>query len=311
MENRGEVMSKPKFIFLNDEIIPYEEAKIHVMTPCVRYGALIFEGIRVYWNKQMNQLYVFRLDDHSKRMIESAKLMSMQHDFTHDYISSVNIKLLKALKYTEDLHVRQMVFIDGDEGLSSSSPISITSVALPRGRSKKFNEGLSISVSSWSRIDDRVLPPRIKSAANYQNSRLGAVQAKLDGYDSTIFLNTKGKVTEGPGACLFMVKNGSVSTPTLSSGVLDSITRDTLIKLFNDLFDIKVVEREIDRTELYIADELFFCGSGAEIIPIIAVDKKVISTGKAGEMTLKIREQYFRVVRGENPDYLQWLTPIY
>lgn len=302
---------KPKLVFFNGEIVPYEKALIHAMTPCVKYGALIFEGIRCYWNDEEKQLYVFRLEDHSRRLLQSAKLARMDHDYTVEYVSNSIIRLLKQLEYKEDLHIRQMMYLDGDGQLSATKPVGMTAVALPRGRSSGFGKGLNVSISSWRRIDDTALPPRIKAAANYQNGRLGALQAKLDGYDSTIFLNAQGKVSEGPGACLFMVKDSQVVTPTVTSGILESITRKTLIKISSEMLKVNVIERDIDRTELYLADEVFFCGSGAEITPIVSVDRHVIGEGIAGAYTLKLRELYLDVTRGKVKEYSSWLSPVY
>lgn len=302
---------KPKFVFFNGEIVPYEKAVIHSMTPCVRYGAMVFEGLKGYWNDETNELYIFRLEDHSRRLIQSAKLLRIQHDYSIDTINNANLDLLKRLEYKQDLHIRQMLYVDGDGPLDSPGPSGLISVALARGGSSKADSGLNVAVSSWTRIDDTSMPPRIKAAANYQNGRLGKMQAKLDGYDNAIFLNKSGKVSEGPGACFFMVRNSKLITPTITSGILESITRDTLIKLaINDL-NIEVEERDVDRTEVYIADEAFFCGSGAEITPIVSVDRHQLGNGMVGTLTLKLRNYYLDMTRGKVNKYASWLTPVY
>lgn len=300
-----------EFVFSDGEIIPYREANIHIMTPCVRYGALIFEGIRGYWNDDKQEMYLFRLGDHSKRLIQSANMMRMEHQLTEEYISEANLKLLKALQLKEDLHIRQMVFVDGDGPMHAKGPVKMVSVALPRGRKEGFDKGLHVSVSSWTRISDAMMPPRIKAAGNYQNGRLGVMQAKLDGYDTTLFLNGQGKLTEGSGACVFVVRGSKVFTPTITNSILESITRESLIQISSEQLGVEVIERDIDRTELYIADEIFLCGSGAEITPIVKVDHHQVGDGRIGDYTRSIRKLYLDITRGLKKEYAHWRTPVY
>lgn len=301
----------PPLVYLNGDIVPYENALIHAMTPCVKYGALIFEGIRCYWNDEREQLFVFRLEDHARRMLRSAKLARMEHNYSLEEISEANLALLRELKYRQDLHIRQMMYVDGDGELGAAGPISLISVALPRGRAKAGETGLNLCVSSWARIDDRMMPPRIKAAANYQNGRLGKMQARLDGYDNCLFLNTQGKVTEAPGACFCLIRDGVLITPPFSAGILESITRETLIILAENDLGMDVQERDIDRSELYIADEAFLCGSGEEVTPVVSIDRHKVGEGMPGELTLKLRSHYLNATRGYNPDHLDWLRPVY
>lgn len=301
---------QPGYLFFNGKIVPWEKAMIHAMTPCVRYGAMVFEGIRCYWNEKKQEMYLFRLQDHSQRLLQSAKLSRMQHNYTVDSVSAANLELLRKLNYKQDLHIRQMIYVDGDGPLDSPGPVGMISVALPRGRSKKADQGLNVAISSWKRIDDSSMPPRIKAAANYQNGRLAKMQAKIDGYDSVILLGQNGKVSEGPGACVFMVRGSRLITPPITSGILESITRDTLIRIATHDLNIEVIERDIDRTELYIADEAFFCGSGAELTPIVSVDKHQVGDGKIGLLTGNLRNHYLNVTRGEVSKYADWLTNV-
>ena len=303
--------NQPEFVFFDGEIIPYKDANIHIMTPCVRYGTMVFEGIRGYWNDGDDEMYLFRLSDHSRRLMQSAKMLRMDYQLSEAYISEANIKLLKVLNYKEDLHIRQMVFLDGDGPLHAKGPVKMASVALPRGRKEGFDKGLHVSISSWTRISDAMMPPRIKAAANYQNGRLGAMQAKLDGYDTTIFLDGQGKVTEGPGACVFVVRGSKVVTPAVTNSILESITRDTLMQISAEQIGVEVIERDIDRTELYLADEIFFCGSGAEITPIVKVDHHLIGNGRIGDYTHSLRDHYLNITRGINKAYTHWRTPLY
>lgn len=301
----------PEYVFLDTQMVPYRDACVHIMTPCVKYGQLVFEGIRAYWNDTDHQLYLFRLRDHSRRLLQSCALMRYDHLFAEDTFSSANISLLRELSCKEDMHIRQMVFLDGDGRLGARGPVRMAAVALPRGRNVDAVEGLHVSISSWIRIDDTSMPPRIKAAANYHNGRLGLLQAQLDGYDSTIFLNKAGKVAEGSGACVFMVRDSVAVTPPVTSGILESITRSTLMEISATELNMCVFEREIDRTELYTADEVFFCGTGAEVTPILSIDRHEVGNGGVGHYTERLREAYLNVARGSHQQYRCWLTPVY
>lgn len=219
--------------------------------------------------------------------------------------------LIQANEFRTDVHLLHMVCVEGFGYFDVSEPVGMWIAARPRGRFADGPGGLHVQTSSWARIADGIIPPRIKCTANYQNSRLATLQAKADGYDNALMLNGRGTVAEGPGANFFMVRRGRVITPPVTSGILEGVTRATLIELFTREHGITVEEREIDRTEVPIADEAFFCGSGAEVSPIVSVDRLAIGDGQAGPITQAIQGTYMRVVRGEHPAYGHWLTPIY
>ncbi len=204
-----------------------------------------------------------------------------------------------------------MVYIDGDGPLESIGPVA-TAVSLALvARWFGPKRSLNCSVSSWVRISDNSIPPRIKCAANYQNSRLALLQARLDGYDSTIILNEEGKVSEGPGYAFFMIREGVPITPPITDNILESITRFTVIQLLKEFHGLQTIEREIDRTELYIAQEAFFCGTGAEVAPISSIDKFTLSGGTVGSVTKMVQNAYLQVARGELNYREQWRTPVY
>lgn len=301
---------KVKYILFNREIIPYSEAKIHVMTPAVRYGSNVFEGLRAYWNEKEGELYLFRLREHLVRLKNSVKMMRMDTDLDLMDFESV-LRIIRANEIREDCHLRYHVYVDGSGPAHLRSPISFYVVAVPVGRKKGVYEGFRVGVCSWARTADNAIPPRIKCVANYQNSRLAHLEALQNGYDSPLFLTANGKVSEGPGAAFFMFRNNIPITPSITCDILESITRDTLIHIFKDKHNLQTQEREIDRTELYIADEAFFCGSGQEITPIISVDGIPLGQGKVGPMTQTIQKQYFDIVCGIDTSYPQWRTPIY
>ena len=296
----------------NGRIVPKQEASVNLDTVAFKYGAMVFEGVRAYWNDEEKQLYAFRLDDHSRRLEDSVRVMRMETGPAAADFSGAVLATLQANEIREGAHVRQMVYVDGPGEMFALGPISHAVVVTPKGGWFSGDEiGVHAYVSSWQRINDNSLPPRIKCAANYQNGRMALMQARLDGYDATVLLNEAGKVSEEPRGCVFVVKDGCVHTPRVTNNILESITRDTVIKLFRDLFDQQVVEREIDRTELYLAQEAFVCGSGLEVTPILSIDRHPLGGGKPGGLTMSVREAYLQVVRGERPQYRGWLSPVY
>jgi len=300
-----------KYIYLDGEIVPFQDAKIHILSVGITYAATVFEGLRGYWNPKDEELYVFRLDDHVRRLLESIKMSRMDSQLSEEKIRDSIIQLLRKNNFREDVHIRQMAFVKGIGPMSTRGPVGLAVAALPSYRFFDTEKGITCAISSWRRISDASTPPRIKCTANYQNSRLAFLQARLDGYDSVILLNEQGKVSEGPSMCVFLVRNGVVITPTVTSEILESITRSTLIQLFKEYYDIEVLEREVDRTELYVADECFFCGTACEVLPIISIDKHPVGNGKIGEVTKKIQKKYNDIVRGNVPDHPEWRTGVY
>lgn len=305
-------MSNNRLIWLNSKIIPLGEATINVLSPTSQFGANVFEGIRCYWNEEDKQLYAFKLDEHLKRLKNSIKMFRMEDKYTIEELKQGFIDTVRANNYKEDIAVRQTVFIDGFGSWMSPGPISmfIAPIAKSRIDIEKVN-GMKCCISSWERISDRNLSPKVKVGANYINSRMAQMEALENGYDSAIFLNNQGKVSEGPGSCLFMVRDNKLITPPITASILESITRDTIIQLAKEVLNMEVVEREIDRTELYICDEAFLCGSAMEITPVINVDGIEISDEVKGSITKEIYKTYIEIVTGEKEYYKKWLTAIY
>jgi branched-chain amino acid aminotransferase len=301
-----------RFIWLGGKIVNIEEAKINVLSPTSQFGANVFEGIRCYWNDEKQKLFAFRLPEHYKRLKNSMKMFRMEDKYTVDEMKQGLIDVIIANGYKEDIAVRQTVFLDGFGSWSSKGPINMFIAPIPKGRTlNPAKPGLKCCVSSWERISDKSMSPKVKVGANYINSRMAQLEALENGYDSAIFLNDQGKVAEGPGSCLFIVRDGVLITPPVTASILESITRETIIELARDVLDIVVIERDIDRTELYIADEIFLCGSAMEVVPVLNVDGIFVSEGTPGSYTEKIKNEYLRVVSGENHNYLDWLTAIY
>jgi branched-chain amino acid aminotransferase len=295
---------------MNGELTPYADARVHVLTTAFKYGACVFEGLRAYWNEERGELYGFRLREHFQRLVESLRICRMPSPLDPDGYVADLVRLMQANGLREDLHMRVSAYVDDEDGgLATFEPVSVSMAALPMRRYFR-KDGLDVQVSSWTRISDASMPPRVKAAPNYHNSRLALGQARIDGYDDAILLSAEGKVSEGPGYALFMLRGGKLITPPVTAGILESITRDSLMTLAPEL-GLDVVEREMDRTELYIADELFFCGSAAEVTPILSVDRVPVGTGAVGRRTQEIRAAFLQTVRAEVADTRGWLTPVF
>ncbi|MBO5280285.1 MAG: branched-chain amino acid transaminase [Clostridia bacterium] len=301
-----------RYIWYKGEIINVNDAKINILAPTAQFGLNVFEGIPCYWNDDEKQLYGFRLDDHYDRLLRSARLLQIDCPYTKDELKKAFADVIKANEYDENLSVRQTLFVDGFGSWGSSEPVDMFVAPIPRGRtSAEYNKkGLHCCVTSWRRISDTTLSPRIKCGANYINSRVGQREALRNGYDTCIFLNDAGKVAEGPGSCFFMVSGGKLITPRLTDSVLESITRDTVIQLAKQL-GIAVEERTIDRTELYTCDEAFLCGSAMEITPVLSVDRYTVGNGETGEMTASLHRAYLDAAMGKSENLKEWVTPIY
>ncbi len=298
-------------IWYKGEILDVNDAKINILAPTAQFGLNVFEGIPCYWNAERKKLYAFRLDDHYDRLIKSARLLQIECPYSKDEMKQAFRDVITANEYEENLSVRQTLFVDGFGSWSSEGPVDMFIAPIPRGRtSAEYNKkGLNVCVTSWRRISDETLSPRIKCGANYINSRVGQREALRNGYDTCLFLNEAGKVAEGPGSCFFMVKDGVLITPRLTDSVLESITRDTIITIARDM-GIQVEERTIDRTELYTCDEAFLCGSAMEITPILSVDRYELGRNEKEVITQKLHERYLNVVIDKAEGFQEWNTPI-
>lgn len=298
-----------RFIWLKGEIINVNDAKINVLSPTAQFGLNVFEGIPCYWNDKKKQLYAFRLHDHYARLLSSARLLQLDCPYTEEEMKKALIDVVRANEYSENISVRQTLFVDGFGSWGSEGPVDMFVAPIPKGKtSSEYNKkGLNCCITSWTRINDNSLSPRIKCGANYINSRMGQREALRNGYDTCIFLNEAGKVSEGPGSCFFMVKKGVLITPPLTDSVLESITRDTVIKLAKKM-GIEVQERSIDRTELYICDEAFLCGSAMEITPVLSIDRYSVNSGQQGSLTNELHKAYLEAAVGGSEE---WVALIY
>lgn len=298
-------------IWLNGEIVSVNNAKINVLAPTSQFGANVFEGIRCYWNEEEGQLYGFRLSDHYDRLLQSMRLFGLKSPYTKEELEKHMKSVIAVNNYREDIAVRQTIFVDGFGSWFSTEPVGMFIAPIAKRRkSTPLMDGERTCVSSWERISERDMSPRVKVGANYINSRLAKIEASERGYDSALFLNRDGFVSEGTGSCFCMIKNSELITPMLTDSILESITRDTVMKIAGRL-GLKVTERRISRTEVYMCDEAFFCGSAVEITPIIQVDGYQVGNGIPGELTRSIHQEYLDIVTGNDKKYMNWLTPIY
>jgi branched-chain amino acid aminotransferase len=305
-----DIRARIKTVTMNGKQMPYGEAVIPVMSPGLNYAAGVFEGIRAYWNEAAKQLYIFRLDEHLKRLAFSMRVLRFDPMPNVADIASQIVADIRANGYREDTYIRLNAFVDEWGEVTAQGPVSTTIVCRPRPRAAGFQTGQDFCVSSWRRLSDNASPPRSKSTANYLNSRLAGIEAKTNGYHGAIILTERGTVAEGPSGCIFMVRDGRLVTPSVTSGILESVTRDTLMTLGRE-DGIESLEREIDRTELYMADEVFYCGTGQEIVPIVSVDRMKVGQGTPGPLTRALQQRYDALVRGHTNAHGNWRRPVY
>ena len=306
-------MTNPRYAFFKGKIVPIEQAKIDIRTNALQYGTGIFEGIRSYWNEKNKTNYVFRMDDHYKRLMVNSRIMMIKIKYSIEELCDITIELLKKEMYTKDCYIRPFAYNSGlDIGpklIGNEQDLFMYSI--PLGEYLDISKGISVCISSWDRIPDNSIPPRAKISGSYVNAAFQKTEALLNGYDEALVLTANGRhVSEGSAMNVFMVKNGNLITPPVTDDILEGITRDTVIKLAKDDGNINVIERSIDRTELYTADELFFCGTGAQISPIGNVDKRPVGNGEMGPVTKKLQELYFRIVKNEISKYSDWCRKV-
>lgn len=300
-----------RLIWLNGKIVNVNDAMINVLSPTSQFGANVFEGIRCYWNEEKQQLFAFRLKEHYDRLIRSMKLFRFNDPYTAQELEQAMLDVVRANEYREDIAVRQTVFLDGFGTWSTCGPIGMFVAPIDKPRTVLTEKGKRCCISSWERISDKNFPPRIKVGANYINSRLAQLEAVNSGYDTAIFMNSAGKIAEGPGSCFFIIRDGVLITPPCTASVLESITRDTVIELARDVLGIPCEVRDIDRTECYICDEAFLCGSAMEIGAVTEIDGYKVGNGATGEITAKLHKLYLDVASGKVAGYEKWLTPVY
>ena len=300
-----------KYVWFNGEVVPWEKATVHVFTHALHYGTGVFEGIRAY--KAWDDVLIFRLKDHVKRMMESARMYTFDLPYSDEEICDAVIELIVKNDFHSSLYIRPIAFkgVGGINLDARATPTSVSIIAFPY--EKYFNHekpGLDVNVSTWRRISEPAVPGMAKACGHYINSVLARTESAEAGFDEALFLDSDGNVCEGTGENIFLVKDGEIATPGLSSGILNGVTRKTVMGLIRDL-GMSIAEREIARAELYTCDEAFFTGTAAEVAPILSIDRKPIGIGKPGKVTSRLKSEYERIVTGLNSRYVQYLTPVY
>jgi branched-chain amino acid aminotransferase len=303
-------MWTPEWVVSDGEIIRYADARVHPLSLAVTYATTVFEGLRAYRNPADGSYSFFRLREHIQRLQVGMKVMRFDRRIEVDEMQEALSRLIRANEPDTDVYIRLLVFISGIGLMATRGPVSYFAAATPRDKPKFAEKGMQLGVSSWSRLSDNASPPRIKAVANYHNARLTQLQAQVDGYDGALMLTSQGKVSEAPIACFFMVRDGELITPSLGSSILESVTRDSVIRLYEREFGRPVIQREVDRSELYFADEAFLCGTGQEIIPVVGIDRLPVGDGQAGQITRRVQSLYFDCVRRVTPDDWGWHTPV-
>lgn len=304
---------KPKIIFFRGEFVPYEQAKVSVLCHGLNYGTGCFEGIRGYWNEAHQELYMLKMHPHFERIHQSARILHMTLPYDVAQLCDIACELVRRNGYKEDVYIRPLLFM-GDELIGVRLHNLRTEFTMFSVPMKDYipTTGIRVAISSWRRIDDNAVPARAKITGAYINSALAKTEAYDEGYDDAIFLNPDGHVSEGSAMNLFMVRDGELCTPGINHNILEGVTRRAVMKIAEQELGMRVVERSIDRTELYVCEELFLCGTGAQIAPIIEVDnRKVNGDGKIGPITQRIADVYNRAVHGMEERFKGWVTPVY
>lgn len=306
-------MTLPRYAFFQGQVVPYAEARVGVLTHALNYGTAVFGGLRGYYSAAQDQLYVFRPEDHVRRFLQSTRLLRMELPYDQASLLSAILALLRAEGLRQDCYVRPLAFY-GDEligvRLHDLRPF-LSIVAQPFGAYLPREEGAHVCVSSWTRVDDNVIPARGKIAGAYVNSALAKSDAVRAGFDDAILLNPDGHVCEASAANVLVVRDGVALTPPVTDNILEGVTRRTVLALLRDELGVPVQERSIDRSELYLADEVLLVGTGVQVAAVTRVDHRPIGAGKIGPVAQALRELFFRVVRGEVERYRPWLLPVY
>ncbi|HLJ65952.1 MAG TPA: branched-chain amino acid transaminase [Chloroflexota bacterium] len=302
----------PKYAFFGGEIVPFDQAKVSVMTHAFNYGTGVFEGIRGYWNGEAETTYIVKLREHFLRFLKNCKMMHITVPYSVDELMDVSVQLVEMQDMRGDVYLRPIAYKSSETiGVSMEGVAdALTIFASTFGNYVDIDRGLSVCVSSWRRTEDNAIPARAKVTGNYVNSALAKNEAVVNGYDEAIVLNPQGFVAEASAANIFIVRGRTLITPGFSDDILEGLTRDIVTQLAKDELGLETRERSIARSELYYADEIFFAGTGVQIASVTSVDHRNIGNGEVGPITGALQRLYFDAVKGRNPKYMEWLTPV-
>jgi branched-chain amino acid aminotransferase len=298
--------------YMDGRFLPMEEAKISIATHAFNYGTGCFEGIRGYWNGEREEIYLIKLEHHYRRLLNSTRLLRIDLGMTAQDLCDLTVELVRRNAYREDVYIRPIAY-------KSTAAIKVGLIGFedafccftaPMGAYLPIDRGLSVTVSGWRRNDDNSIPARAKITGGYVNAALAVADANDAGFDEAILLTADGHVSEASSANIFLAMNGRLITPEVADDILVGITRGSIVELAARL-GVEVSERRIDRTELFVADEIFLCGTGVQVAPVTKVDGRTIGDGKIGEVTRAVQDLYLASVHGEAEEFMNWLTPVY
>lgn len=303
----------PQVAFFQKKFVPLEDAKVNIMTHALHYGTACFEGIRGNWNEEEQQSYLFRVKEHYERLQRSCRILKIKLAFSVDELHRITVELVQKNGLREDIYIRPLAYKSSLtigvrlHGLEDDFFIFVS----PFGNYLDVTKGIKCCVSSWRRIDDNIIPPRAKVTGLYVNSALAKTEAFENGYDEAILLSQNGHVSEGSGENIFIINNGKLITPPATDNILLGITRDTIIQVAKEELGIETIERSIDRSELYLANECFLTGTAAHVTPVLEIDHRPVGDGQIGKISRELQNLYFDIVRGKNKKYSYWCTPAY
>lgn len=307
------LMEPGQIAYFEGEYVPIEKANVSILTHAFNYGTGLFEGIRGYYNKEQDNIFIFRLKEHIDRLTRNFNILCMEIPESVEDIEKICIEIAKRSGFREDVYFRPVCYksehslgpkINGIEARLCCWIIKL-------GDYVDVDSGLDVAVSSWRRLSDNAIPSRAKTTGSYVNSALARSEADLAGFDEAIVLRENGTVAEGSAMNLFMVLDGKLITPPPDADILIGITRNTIMEIAKEELGVEVIERPISRTELYVCDELFFTGTGAQVAPVRSVDRRLVGDGKPGKLSTELQELYFQIVQGKVDKYSHWCTPVF
>jgi len=299
-------------VFFNGEYMPMHEAKVGILTHALHYGTGVFEGIRAHWDEGAQDVFVLRAGEHYERWKQNCGILRIHVPLEAEELSAITAELIRRNGFRSNVYIRPLAYKSAERiGVAPDDQDGFAIVAVPFGEYLHAEKGLHAGVSSWRRIDDNAIPARGKICGAYANSALASDEVRRAGFDEAILLNENGHVAEGATCNLFMARRGKLITPSITDNVLEGITRDSVMELARRELDVEVVERSIDRSELYICDELFLTGTAVGLAPVVRVDHRPVKDAEIGPLTRRLGEIYFHATRGHLPDYRKWLLPVY
>jgi branched-chain amino acid aminotransferase len=299
-------------VYFAGQYMPLGEAKVGILTHALHYGTGVFEGIRAHWNEAAQELYILRAAEHYERWKQNCGILRIDVPRTIEELGAITLELMRRNAFRTDVYVRPLAYKSAERvGVNPDDQDAFAIVALPFGEYLHAEKGIHAGVSSWRRIEDNAIPPRAKICGAYVNSALASDEARQNGFDEAIFLNENGQVAEGATCNIFMMRKGVLTTPPAGENALEGITRDSVMELARRELGLQAVERPIDRSELYVCDELFFTGTAVGIAPVVRVDHRLVKGGEIGAFTREVQRLYLDATRGRMATYAKWLVPVY